>query len=677
MTGILNILAGSIAAAIKDGYFNLVTLLLPGNGTNGAQNNTFLDSSTNNFTITRNGNTTQGTFSPFSQTGWSNYFDGSGDYLSVPNSTDIVFGTGNFTVEAWVYIAGNSPLNGSNGRAADIASCITTGPTAGWELTIQGSSSTTGTGISFANRTSGSTVYELNYSTTVNQNQWNHIAVVRNGTTTTIYLNGTSIGSGTLGDQNISSSNPLLIGYQNATSYTHDLNGYISNFRIVKGTAVYTSNFTPSTTPLTDVTNTKLLTCQSNRFVDANTQVTAKTITIAGTPSVQAFSPFAPTAAYSAATNGGSGYFDGSGDYLNLGGQSAFAFGTGDWAIECFIYTTSSNDGAITDFRPASTNGLYPLVDIASSKFRFYTNSSTIIQSDSTISLYTWYHLVVSKASGTTRMFVNGVAQTTTYADSNNYIVGSSRPFIGVGGFNTTGFFSGYMSGLRILKGSGYSSVTVPTAPPTNITNTSLLANFTNAGITDATAKNDLETVGNAQISTTQSKFGGSSMYFDGTGGRLKALYTPNLLFLSGNFTVEMWLYKASNTAYMTACGNISTAVSNAWSVIGDATGNKITWYSNGSFVLTSTTSLSTSTWYHVAIARSGTTIKMFINGTEEASATDSLNYNVTNDVIIGHDNQLISGREWNGYIDDLRITKGYARYTASFTAPTAAFPLS
>ena len=56
---------GGTASATTDEYFNLVSLLLPGNGTNGAQNNTFLDSSTNNFAITRNGNTTQGTFSPF------------------------------------------------------------------------------------------------------------------------------------------------------------------------------------------------------------------------------------------------------------------------------------------------------------------------------------------------------------------------------------------------------------------------------------------------------------------------------------------------------------------------------------------------------------------------------------------------------------------------------------
>ena len=65
MSGILQTLFLGAVATVKDAYFNLVTLLLNTTSTNGAQNNTFLDSSTNNFTITRNGNTTQGTFTPF------------------------------------------------------------------------------------------------------------------------------------------------------------------------------------------------------------------------------------------------------------------------------------------------------------------------------------------------------------------------------------------------------------------------------------------------------------------------------------------------------------------------------------------------------------------------------------------------------------------------------------
>ena len=105
MSGIMSMLLGAVssAAVAVDEFFNRVTLLLPGNGTNGAQNNTFLDSSTNNFTITRNGNTTQGTFSPFSQTGWGNYFDGTDDYLSVADNAVLRPGAGAFTLEAWIY----------------------------------------------------------------------------------------------------------------------------------------------------------------------------------------------------------------------------------------------------------------------------------------------------------------------------------------------------------------------------------------------------------------------------------------------------------------------------------------------------------------------------------------------------------------------------------------------
>ena len=70
------------SGVVPDQYFDYVTALLNTSGTNGAQNNTFIDSSTNNFTITRNGNTTQGSFSPFGEN-WANYFDGTGECLSV------------------------------------------------------------------------------------------------------------------------------------------------------------------------------------------------------------------------------------------------------------------------------------------------------------------------------------------------------------------------------------------------------------------------------------------------------------------------------------------------------------------------------------------------------------------------------------------------------------------
>ena len=89
-----------------DPYWQYTTLMLHGNGTNGAQNNTFLDSSTNNFTITRNGNTTQGTFTPYGPTGnWSNYFPGgTGNIITIPDSTAFTFGTGDLTIECFLFV---------------------------------------------------------------------------------------------------------------------------------------------------------------------------------------------------------------------------------------------------------------------------------------------------------------------------------------------------------------------------------------------------------------------------------------------------------------------------------------------------------------------------------------------------------------------------------------------
>lgn len=186
-----------------------------------------------------------------------------------------------------------------------------------------------------------------------------------------------------------------------------------------------------------------------------------------------------------------------------------------------------------------------------------------------------------------------------------------------------------------------------------------------------------LETVGNAQISTSVKKFGTGSLAFDGTGDYLTMPLSPNLLLGSGNFTIECWLYKNASPAYMALCGNYQALSENTFQIIGDAAGTKIAWYNGAtnSFTLTGSTTLNTSTWYHIAFVRSGTTLTLYVNGTSDGSATLTTDYNNTvRPFFVGQVPELLSARNWNGYIDDLRITKGVARYTAAFTPPTAAF---
>jgi hypothetical protein len=231
-------------------YTNTV-LLLHGDGTNGSTN--IVDSSKvagSPKTVTAAGNaqisTAQSKFG-----GASIAFDGTGDYLSVPVSSDLELGTGNFTIELWFYIAANSTPNAVGSRFAQLIGNVSNASFNGIELNISGNSTTTGIGFEFIN-TVGGTQYKVSYTGSVSQSTWHHVAVVRSGTTTLIYFNGTSVASGTLGNQTISLVNPIWIGGLNVGGYNHYLNGYIDDLRITKGVARYTTNFTPPTLAVPD-----------------------------------------------------------------------------------------------------------------------------------------------------------------------------------------------------------------------------------------------------------------------------------------------------------------------------------------------------------------------------------------------------------------------------------------
>jgi hypothetical protein len=142
----------------------------------------------------------------------------------------------------------------------------------------------------------------------------------------------------------------------------------------------------------------------------------------------------------------------------------------------------------------------------------------------------------------------------------------------------------------------------------------------------------------------------------------------------SGNFTVEMWLYKNADTAFMTACGDFLVGSTNTFMILGDATtGTKIGWYNAAAnvYALTSTTSLATSTWYHVAFVRNGSTLTLYINGVSDGVATLTTDYNATTSFFVGHSPELNAGRYWNGYISNFRMVKGTAVYTSNFTPST------
>lgn len=643
-------------AGQRDPYFKNVTLLLHGDGTNGGQNNTFLDSSPNNNTITRTGNVTQGSFSPFGDR-WSNYFDGTGDYLNAPDNAAFAFGTGDFTIEYWIYAISfsNSPTI--------IDTRSSTASTNGFSDYFNSS----GNYLLFIGN---STIYTS--ASTVSTNTWTHIAVARSGTSLRVFINGIQSGSTVTNSTNFSNQK-FLIGSNINLSASY-ANAYISNVRAVKGTAVYITDFNVPTSPLATITNTSILTCQSNRFLDASAN--NFTITRNGDVSVQRFSPFSPDAPYRTDRIAGSAYFSGANSNSLSASSSAVEIGRNAFTVESWVYYLGTNNH--TWFNP--TPGI-PFTVIGTTLRCYYGPNGTGGFLSGGIVPRAWTHIAVTRDfSNVLRLFVNGVFQSNAIVTDSH----SSTPIIGERSGNGAPF-SGYIAGFRLLIHTALytSNFTPPSSPPAVVNDTQWLVNFTNSSIADNAMMNNLQTVGNAQISTSVKKFGTGSLAFDGTGDWLLVPNSSDIA-LAGDFTIEAWVY-------VTAGGSNRGIVT-----IGDrstSTGLTLMWQSSaffkvfvaGSEILAASSAVGLNTWAHVAVTRNGTgagNMKIYLNGVYQqqyGAGSNAIFSGVSgNGLCIGASYSAGSFIEAHqGNIDDLRITKGFARYTgtSSFTVPTASFP--
>jgi hypothetical protein len=634
--------------ANEDENFNQTTLLLHGDGTNGAQNNTFLDSSTNNRTITRNGNTTQGTFSPFSVGAgeWSVASDGSGDNLSIAYNSALDVTQGDFTVEFWIFRTAAAAAEVINQRAAST----------GWLVRINADSTVL---VGYAG--GGATVTSIG---TLPVNEWTHVAAARESNTIRIFFNGVLDNTGTGG--NGTTSTAIFYINRSYISSGGGVTGNLSNLRIVKGTAVYTSGFTVPTAPLTAIANTSLLTLQSNGFVDNSTNAFA--ITSVGNIAISAFSPFVPSAAYSASTNGGSGYFDGTGDYLSIADAAGLRFGTGNFTIQAWVYRNAAGVTHTIAAKGGASTGW--VLQVLSTNVLRFIDTTTNINSVGIVRAAAWNHIaVVREGTGTnqTKLYINGVNDgqatvTTDFNQTEQLNIGADR-----GNANP---MNGYISGFKYVVGTA-ETITVPTAPPTGGT---ALLNFTNAGIFDNTGKNNLETVGNAQINTTTKKYGTGSLEFDGTGDWLLLPHTLDQQLRTATFTIEFWVYLASGDTGSNR-GLVGKGTASTGFLVSLNTTEKVVFTFTTS-TITSTGSINLNSWNHIAVVRAGTgtdQTKIYINGTNDGTGTVSTDFSQTTVMYVGANRT--GGDPMKGFIDDLRITKGVARYTTNYSAPGRAFP--
>jgi hypothetical protein len=449
---------------------------------------------------------------------------------------------------------------------------------------------------------------------------------------------------------------------------------------------VYTDDtITVPTGPLTAITNTNLLACHLPYIADGSTNNWALNVN-GDNVSTKPFSPY-DYDGYSAADHGGSINFDGTGDYLTIPDHSSLNFASNDWTIECWIYPRT-NVGDCGIWHQSASGGLdwfgIYLDGSFNPKFVLKNNNSTQwdgTAASNTAPQNTWTHLALVRQFGTgIYLYANGtlIASDTTNASvamedkTYNHVIGYER-FVGNGTY-----FDGLISDFKMDIGTAhYTGEFTPPTAPLSSTAADLHIKGTDASIIDKSQRANLKLIGGPTGSTTQAKFANTKSIDFGDESQTYVMEVSSGAGYTGEFTIEFWMYNTNVTStWQTLISNSYVSGSEYFRLYKNTGSGAFALYHNSvSAKLTGIGTIANNTWTHVAIVRdSSNDITVYQDGVSIGSynnnqifGTASSPVNVGKGGIGDTTNYPMSG-----YIQDLRITDGLARYTANFTPPTA-----
>ena len=362
--------------------------------------------------------------------------DGTNDRLEVTGNYSQ---TGDFTAECWIY-----PTSTSGTRLAFAI---------GNESSDRQSVYFTGSNLQTDEYGSGG-VDILASGGGITINNWHHIALVREGSTVSLYQNGSRLGT-TTSTATIGNANNLYIG--TLSDGAIDFVGNIDEFRLSRTARYSGASYTTPTEAFTDDSDTLLLLHMegadgSTRFIDGEdkrSRVGIKAIGNGHTETSQ--SKFGGTS-YEATNQG---------NYLDL--DNFGALGNGDWTLEAFVrFKVLSGAQMVFDWRPPSTQGAYPTLYVSGNTLIFYQSSASRISSGGVLGTNTWYHFAVCKSGNSTKLFIDGTQVGSTYTDNNNYLGERLRLF--GDGFNAgNATLDGFVDEVRISKSARYTANFTPT----------------------------------------------------------------------------------------------------------------------------------------------------------------------------------------------------------------------
>jgi len=406
---------------------------------------------------------------------------------------------------------------------------------------------------------------------------------------------------------------------------------------------------------------------------------------------------------------GSSAYFDGTGDYLDIATNSVFAMGYEDFTAECWVRPTSfptSDLGAIIETRSSSSSGGFLLWLGGDQKWVFYTSADgngtqRSISSIDSATLNVWTHLAAVRQNGKLYLFVNGslVGTAGTEGDPDDLSPSNTTSMkmgTAIDSPGSTRMFYGYIDGVKVVKGKALYSddFVVPSSAPTTstasvatgVTRLLLNCNGSNNSTTFTDSSSDARTITrtNTVISTTQSKFGGSSAYFSNSG--TDALAVTNTFNLSEcDWTVEFFFYLINLTGMTNNPRLFSIEKSGeSWGILlyDSAPARFASWnrFGTGSSIEmydyinpANRQEISLTTWHHFAMTKDNNTYRMFFNGYQIGMKAESSYTPLGNVVLtIGGCRLNYQYNKLNAYMDDFRVITGKALYTSNFTPPTS-----
>lgn len=381
------------------------------------------------------------------------YFDGAGDYLTVANNAVFGFSTGDFTVEYWI----NSSSWASGPTVVDLRGSSTANTQWSDNYTTSGAP-----GMYYNN------AQQLVSTIQIPLNTWTHVAYTRQASTIRIFVNGVQSANGTSAFSLQTHGIPKI--GTNAT-IANSFTGYLSNLRIVKGQALYTSTFSPSLSPLTTTSqgaasaNVSLLTLQNSTLIDNSTANGGIGFTITRVGDVNILDTIFNNNSYKTGFNGAS--------YLNTPASASYQL-TSDFTIEFWFYAilpyTQQGLVNITATTAAGSAGLGMDIDTNNRLGFFVAGNSPITLSTATITGNTWYHMALVRSSTTNTLYLDGVS----IATNSTTPTWAATPSIGIGRLyndNAAIAFNGFISNLRIVNGQALytGNFTPSTSPLTKI----------------------------------------------------------------------------------------------------------------------------------------------------------------------------------------------------------------